>query len=303
MKKIIVTTTINPPTQAILKYQAMPDWELIVVGDLKTPLYPLENGLYLSPDQQALEYPELSEAIGWNCIQRRNIGLVKAYESGADIVAVVDDDNIPLDHWGENLLLSKPTPCHFYECGQAAFDVVGATNEFPIWHRGFPLQLVNQRDYTRKTTQTIIPDIQADLWQGDPDTDAICRMLYKPYCQFNDDCFPIAANKPAPFNSQNTFISRQWLKHFFLFPSIGRLDDIWASYYVQALGAKVLFNKASVLHDRNVHDDTQDMVNEFIGYEHSLNVINALAENPNNIREYLPPNTIKAFDIYQACFN
>lgn len=36
MKKVIVTTTINPPTKAIRLFEAMTDWELVVVGDLKT---------------------------------------------------------------------------------------------------------------------------------------------------------------------------------------------------------------------------------------------------------------------------
>ena len=37
MKKVIVTTTINPPTKAIETFQAMTDWELVVIGDKKTP--------------------------------------------------------------------------------------------------------------------------------------------------------------------------------------------------------------------------------------------------------------------------
>ena len=31
MKKVIVTTTINPPTEAIEKFQSMAGWELVVV--------------------------------------------------------------------------------------------------------------------------------------------------------------------------------------------------------------------------------------------------------------------------------
>ena len=37
MKKIIVTTSINAPTEAIRKFDAMQDWDLVVIGDLKTP--------------------------------------------------------------------------------------------------------------------------------------------------------------------------------------------------------------------------------------------------------------------------
>jgi hypothetical protein len=36
-KKVIVTTTINNPTEALVKYSLMKDWKLIVVGDLSTP--------------------------------------------------------------------------------------------------------------------------------------------------------------------------------------------------------------------------------------------------------------------------
>tara|TARA_Y100000389_G_C17456648_1_gene518601 strand:- start:1669 stop:1788 length:120 start_codon:yes stop_codon:yes gene_type:complete len=33
----IVTTTINAPTEALIKYSKFKEWKLIVVGDLKTP--------------------------------------------------------------------------------------------------------------------------------------------------------------------------------------------------------------------------------------------------------------------------
>ena len=35
MSKFIVTTTIQPPTEATIKYSEKPDWKLIVVGDKK----------------------------------------------------------------------------------------------------------------------------------------------------------------------------------------------------------------------------------------------------------------------------
>ncbi len=50
MKKVIVTTTINPPTKAVKLFQAMKEWDLVVIGDLKTPKdYHLERGLYMDP--------------------------------------------------------------------------------------------------------------------------------------------------------------------------------------------------------------------------------------------------------------
>jgi hypothetical protein len=299
MKKYIVTTTINAPTEAIKRFDAMAEWTLIVVGDQKTPPYHLERGTYLNPQQQAQLYPALSDAIGWNCIQRRNIGIVHAYAKGADVIALVDDDNIPQPHWGSNICLQHATQTRVYHTKAAAFDPVGATNAFPVWHRGFPVQLLAQRDYSDYRMQDVYADVQADFWHGDPDTDAIARMIYQPNCQFEDHYFPMASTQMAPFNSQNTFLSRAWVKHYFLCPGIGRMDDIWAAYYLQALGAKVLFQKASVIHQRNEHDLSHDFELEYLGHQKTLALIQALQDKPDHYFSFLPPQAKKALACYQ----
>src|SRR5271165_1284403 len=206
MKKVIVTTTINPPTEAIRRFQSMKDWELVVIGDKKTPPdYHLERGIYVSPEKQEEYDPALSEAIGWNCIQRRSMGLLWAHEMKADVIAVVDDDNIPLERWGENLLVGRDVEVDYYETDLPAFDPVGLTNHPHLWHRGYPLQLLPKRDYSKKSRKTLRIDVQADFWNGDPDIDAFCRMEHAPECNFDPTVFPVSANKMGPFNSQNTF--------------------------------------------------------------------------------------------------
>ena len=108
LKKFIVCTSINKPTEAIKKFDSMKDWQLIVVGDKKTPKnYKLKNGIYLSPKDQEKIDKKLSKLISWNCIQRRNFGFILAKKLGADIIATIDDDNIPKKNWGKNLFLSK----------------------------------------------------------------------------------------------------------------------------------------------------------------------------------------------------
>lgn len=303
MKKIIVTTTINPPTKAIHKFDAMPDWELVVIGDLKTPKdYALQRGAYYSPEAQESYDKALSDAIGWNCIQRRNFGLLVAHDRGADVVAVVDDDNIPLDGWGHDLLVGHDTQVNFYETDLPVFDPVGATNHGALWHRGFPLQLLAKRDYSVKSRKTVHVDIQADFWNGDPDIDAICRMEHAPECTFDPACFPIASNKMAPFNSQNTFLGHAVLKDYFLMPFVGRMDDIWAAYYVQAKGFRVVFAKASVYQERNVHDLVRDMRQEYLGYENNLNLVVDLARDPESIAAYPPGRSLWARTLYQRHF-
>lgn len=303
MKKVIVTTTINPPTEAIRKYDALPDWQLVVIGDLKTPEdYSLKNGIYVSPKEQEDYDKALSDAIGWRCIQRRNFGLLWAKDLGADVVAVIDDDNIPYPGWGENLHLGKETTVNYYDTDAVAFDPVGATNESQIWHRGFPLQLIPTRDYSQKSTRKITADVQADFWNGDPDIDAVCRMIYKPECKFDESYFPMASNKIAPFNSQNTFLTKRVLPDYFLYPHVGRMDDIWAAFYVQAKGFNVVYSKASVYQDRNEHDLVVDMKKEYIGYENNLKMLGELPNDPESIRAYLPDDSKRAWDLYVKHF-
>lgn len=303
MKKVIVTTTINPPTDAIRKYDAMPDWELVVIGDKKTPAdYHLERGIYVTPEEQEKYDPELSELIGWNSIQRRNFAFLWAHDMGADIIATVDDDNIPLEGWSENLIVGTETEMDVYEdCGEC-FDPIGATNYPHLWHRGFPLQLLRKRNYAKKTRKKVKVDIQADFWNGDPDIDAICRMEHRPDCTFADDVFPFAAEALSPFNSQNTFFTKDVLPHYPMLPHIGRLDDIWAAYHVESLGYRVAYGKASVRQDRNVHDFTRDMVKEFIGYEHSIDVVRAINAKTYDPKNHWPERTLKVFEAYRKHF-
>lgn len=300
---VIVTTTINPPTEAMEKFQSLPDWELVVIGDKKTPKdYHLDHGIYVTPEEQEKYDKELSDAIGWNCIQRRSFGLLWAHDMKADIVAVVDDDNIPYADWGKDLMVGEDVEVNYYQTDLPAFDPVGATNERNLWHRGYPLQLVSKRDYSKKGKRSLTPDIQADFWNGDPDIDAICRMEHAPECNFDVSLFPIASNKISPFNSQNTFIRGVLLKDYFLFPHIGRMDDIWASYYVEAKGYKVVYGKPSVYQARNEHDLVRDMKQEYLGYENNLNLVRDLAVDPEKILDYLPEDSIRAFNLYRRHF-
>lgn len=300
MTKYIVCTSINEPTTAIKKFDSMPGWKLIVVGDLKTPPnYKLLNGLYLDPKLQEEMYPQLSNLLGWNTIQRRNIGYLYAYKAGAELIATVDDDNIPFENWGKQILTGREMNATEFLSNNDAFDPLTPTNYNYLWHRGFPIQMLTERNYTSIENSKITPDVQADFWNGDPDIDAICRMQFQPNCNFSDEQFPFFSKAFSPFNSQNTFLTRKVLTDYFLFPFIGRMDDIWASYYVQSLGYNVVYNSASVYQDRNSHDLTEDMKKEYIGYELNHLILRDLKNNPESIRKYLPQNSIDAWDLYR----
>lgn len=304
MKKIIATTTINPPTSALLKYASFKDWEVIVAGDLKTDhsqFRSLDNITYLDPEHQQKMARSLSDLIDWNCLQRRNFAILEAYQRGANVIAVIDDDNIPYDDWASDLLIGRDSEVNFYDTDDVAFDSFGATqNHSHLWHRGFPLERISFRDYTRKSKKTIRPDIQAIYWNGDPDVDAICRMIHKPICKFENEDFPIASNKISPFNSQNSIIARDAISDYFLFPHVGRMDDIWASFYCQARGHQVVFTKPGVLSDRSLgtvgrYSIIEDMRREYLGMEKSLEILSKIYDNPDVIKDYIPEKSWLSF--------
>ncbi len=302
----IVTTTINHPTEAIFKYASKKDWNLIIIGDLKTPhdAYSefekqFSNVLYLSPEEQEKKYPELSSIIGWNTIERRNIGFIEAYKQGCQIMATVDDDNIPYDFWGNNVLVNQEIIADYYETKLNVFDPLSVTNNKFLWHRGFPIEYLPKRheiEYKGKRKRRVL--VQADLWDGDPDIDAICRMTFHPNVKF-DYIEPFCSNAIAPFNSQNVFISREVLPYYTSLPFIGRMSDIWSAYIIQFLFPNsVIFNKASVYQERNIHDLTKDLEHEMLGYKQTFQFVN----NLKNYLNYLPEKTVRFYQIYKDLF-
>ena len=124
-----------------------------------------------------------------------------------------------------------------------------------------------------KTLRKVL--VQADLWDGDPDIDAMARLSQKPCVKFDEITGPYCSNKISPFNSQNTFLHRDVLPFYAVLPHIGRMDDIWGSYILQYLIPNcVVYNKASVYQDRNVQDLVTNLENEIIGYRFTYKMLN-----------------------------
>lgn len=294
MKKYIVTTTIQSPTEATLKFSNKEDWTLVVVGDLKTPHneYKKINCVYLSPEDQQKLYPSLSDSIGWNSIQRRNIGFVYAYQNGAEIIATVDDDNIPYETWGKNLLVESEVEVDVYKSESLIFDPLSVTEHNWLWHRGFPIEDITIKNKVELVgRKKVFVDVQADLWDGDPDIDAINRLTKKPIVKFNN-INPYTSQNKVVFNSQNTFLSRRVIKDYMVFPNVGRMDDIWGAYYLQKVNKNtcVVFSKPSVYQERNKQDLITNLEKEIIGYRNTKNYILGNYDLPektiNFIKEY-----------------
>ena len=301
--KVIVTTTINPPTEATLKFSKMTDWHLVVVGDTKTPhadYKNLTNTTYLSPEDQEKLNKKLSDAIGWKSIRRRNMGYLQAYNMGAEIMATVDDYNIPLEGWGKKLIVGNELACKIYNSTNNVFDPLSVTEHKELWHRGYPLQLVPEKnDNISVENGKVQCLVQADLWNGDPDIDAVCRLTKAPNIKFKK-LEPFSVSCFSPFNSQNTFIHRSLIPHYMVIPHIGRMDDIWGAYELERKfltnGPFVVYNNASVYQDRNEHDLIVDMEEEMIGYKYNLKLLS------NGLSSVAPKEANVAYKIYQSCY-
>lgn len=297
----IVTTSIYPPSEATLKYAAMKDWHLIVVGDLKTPheMYKEHtNIIYLSSGWQEDNYPELSEAIGWNKVMRRNIGFIEAYKHDAEIIASIDDDNIPNHMWGKQLRIGEELAISAYTVDNIAFDPLQMTNHSELWHRGFPLELIKPSKHFRFAENKIMKVLfQADLWDGDPDIDAICRLINNPKdLELKLHNYPFTTLEYAPFNSQNTFIAREALPYYMVFPYVGRMDDIWGGYIAQyLLNTRPVFMPPTVKQERNVQSVYKNLEDEVLGYTTTLKLLNDM----EHWESYLPKETLKAFELYR----
>jgi hypothetical protein len=128
------------------------------VGDKKTPisLPAFCNNIqkkysiictYLSPSDQInflKKYKSLKNFIPWNCIQRRNLGLLKFYENKSDIVVLIDDDNFILNknyfshhsHLGDNIKIKVVNSKNKW---WNVCEMLEDTKKINFYHRGYPL--------------------------------------------------------------------------------------------------------------------------------------------------------------------
>lgn len=298
MKHALVTTTINVPTLledycADFRKHGRDDVQVIIAGDKKTPIETLEfcrdlqkrSGVpitYLAP---AIQEAFLScwinykNFLPWNCIQRRNVAILAAYHDGADIIYTIDDDNF--------LYTPDYIGVHTRALGHGGNIVVkhesGWFNPIPwgldesFYPRGFSFK--NRRlpvypaEATHRETRSVV---NAGLWLGEPDIDAVTRMAIAPWVDEVDRSFVfkplvLGHGTKCPFNSQNTALHRDVIPAYCLATGLGRYDDIMASYIVKRiadhLGDYISFGMPFVMQRRNPHDVWQDFEEERIGMQ------------------------------------
>jgi hypothetical protein len=270
----VVITTINPPTEAIKAMARLArerGWDVVVVGDTSTPDDWTCPGVhYLSVEGQSVRFGELARLIPLRHYSRKNLGYLYAIQEGAECIFETDDDNFPYDSLGRSLELDAKGEV----LGGAPWvNVYAHFSPSLIWPRGLPLDAIHVHGTKSSSIGSASCPVQQYLCDGDPDVDAIWRLLYKQPVRFDRDRGPLIVDRGsyAPFNSQNTVFFRDAFPLLYLPCHVSfRMTDIWRSLVAQRVlwagDARVCFHAPTMEQVRNKHDLMRDFQEEMDGY-------------------------------------
>jgi len=279
----IIITSINNPTEAILKCSLLPDYKVIVVGDVKSPiLYDCPGVDFLSVNDQKLLAFKIPGMLPLNHYSRKMVGYLVAIQNGARRIVDTDDDNIPYDDW------DFPEFDGIYEAvkeGSGFINIYKAFSDQHIWPRGLPLRLINDR--SNLDPLLVRTDCRVGIWQGladeDPDVDAIYRLTSDQPCLFKKRP-PLVCKKGtiSPFNTQNTLIRKElfpllYLPTFVTFRYTDILRGLVAQPIMWTEGYDLGFTGATVIQKRNPHDYFKDFISEIPMYETTERVIDIVS--------------------------
>jgi len=312
MKTTIVTTTINIP-HFLKDYESNAqhynhDVNFVVVGDVKSLLgtssfcRTITNCVFLNLVKQAdylRRFSKLAEHLPVNSVERRNVGMLWAYEEGADIIITLDDDNLATtnDMIGAHEVVGTSPELPTYESSSGWFNVCSILEEkhgVEFYHRGYSPahRWENSRISSNRATSNIV--VNAGLWLDNPDVDAITRLERTPcvtgYKPGHPATIALALGTWSPFNCQNTALARKVLPAYFLSPHIGRHSDIFASYVIARLTEYfqdgISFGDPLVFHARNPHDLWKDLDAEREGMRLTDSFCTALRNTPIHAVNY-----------------
>jgi hypothetical protein len=291
-EKCVIITTINKPTETILKHINNVDYDVIIVGDNKTPDdYKNLNCIYLDIPSQKKLFPELSELLPCNHYCRKNLGYLYAIKKGYKIIYETDDDNIPYDNF-DNILQYNNIQM-ITEQNNVWINIFKYfTNNAHIWPRGFPLSLLkNNSNYLIQDTDKI-PSIINGLVENDPDVDALFRIIcnHQDSIQWDKNKHVLINNKNmCVFNTQNTFWLNPELFISLLIPcSVSfRYCDILRGIINNIILKKtnnyMMYSSPNVIQNRNEHNLMSDFKSEYEMYIHNEKILNFIENDIGNI--------------------
>ena len=280
--KCVIITTINKPTDTILKHISNNNYDVIIVGDNKTPDdYKSLNCIYLDISSQKKLFPELSELLPYNHYCRKNLGYLYAIKKGYKIIYETDDDNIPYDNFDD--VLKHNNAKMITEQNNVWINIFKHfTNNAYIWPRGFPLSLLkNEPNFLIQDTDKT-PSIINGLVENDPDVDALFRII----CNHQDSirwdknkCVLIDNKNVCVFNTQNTFWLNPELFMCLIMPCsvsfryCDILRGIINNIVLKKTNNYMMYSSPNVVQNRNKHDLICDFKSEYEMYIHNEKIL------------------------------
>jgi hypothetical protein len=273
----VVITSINNLTESIRKFSAIPDWHVIVVGDLKSKRYSHPNVTYLGVEEQMKLNLFSALTTPYNHYSRKNLGYLYAISKGANLIFDTDDDTIPYDDW-----YPRDFVCDKLVDGSTVINPYTLFTKEKCWPRGLDLSHINKPNtYTISNKGSKI-----GVWQGviddDSDFDAIYRLTINKHIKFNkEDDVAIGTRCYTPFNTQSTLWNTKF--HSLLYVPISvdfRFTDILKGYIAQRImwdyGYQVGFHYPNTYQVRNEHDFYKDFLDEISMYRSIPSLMNTL---------------------------
>ena len=285
MRSSVVLTTINKSNKNINKLDKLckkNHTKLIIIGDKKTPKnFKLSYGIYYSLNDQKkinLNFPKVCPI---NSYARKNVGYLVSIKNGHNIIIETDDDNYPKDNFFNDIKLSKKVK-EIKNAGWVNVYKKFLINNEDIWPRGLPLNEIKKVPIfkTKKVKKNFY--LQQGVCDGNPDVDAIYRIINKEInIKFKDNYYFSLGKAFSPINSQNTI----WFKKLFPLMYLPvtcsmRTTDIWRGIIALNIilndNLSILFFGTTMKQYRNIHNLSDDLKQEMPLYKDVFDGFNKL---------------------------
>ena len=260
--------------------------QVVIIGDTKSPAdFALPGARFLGIEAQHATGLASARLCPTRHYARKNLGYLLAIRGGIDLIQETDDDNLPIDGFFDPVARAAAVPT-LQQAGWA--NVYRYFADGTIWPRGLPLDEIHGAlpAFETLTVETADCPIQQGLANGNPDVDAIFRLVSPRDVTFRPDRrLALGSDTWCPFNSQNTVWFPDAFPLLYLPAHCSfRMTDIWRSFVAQRIawanGWSVLFHHATVWQDRNPHNLMRDFEDEIPGYTNNARIATALGDLP-----------------------
>lgn len=252
----ILVSVSNYPTDSLRKLAKIKGWQVLAIGNSKTPSdWSLKGAIFLSLEQQANLGFRVVDHLPYDSFVRKNVGYLFAIQHGAKKIFDADDRGDVIDND-----LGKHFDVELIGEGARQDIIMQYSHENPnrtivnpyihfgqrsVWPRGLPLENVGEIGHEEFYTEVFGGKqfIQQGISNGLPDVDSVFYFTRKPGLEAFDIRFDEHAPKVAlpqgtmvPVNSFNTLYHSSAFWALMLPVSVSTMaSDVLRGYWGQRL--------------------------------------------------------------------